>query len=324
VGTLDNFFLLGGDSLLAAHMLTVVSEATELDIPFSEFLCQGTVASLVQDIESQNAKGRTARPLVALRAEGSRPPLICIPGHDGILIGFSNLVRLLDSEQPLYVLEAPQPSAFPADAWNIGSFASCYADALVERFQNSPVHLAGICFGGVTAYEVARQLHQRGARVQSLILLDTLNPQWKEKLGAAARARALITMVCERTVAHARTLWKLRGKGDATYLMERARAFIAVRRVNANPGYGQASADPGFSKTSLLRRLAASNYRPGPYSGPIHMIRVRGLRPNPPQMGWACVASGKISIVEVDFCPRGMMADPAVVAVADLISKVIQ
>jgi acyl-CoA synthetase (AMP-forming)/AMP-acid ligase II/thioesterase domain-containing protein/acyl carrier protein len=324
IGTLDTFDSLGGDSMLAARMLAAVSQEAGASISFPEFLSQGTVAALAREIERHRASQTGADPIVALRAEGSRSPLVCIPGHDGILVGLAHLTRLLDPDQPIYALEAPQPSAFPGDAWSIPSFADHYAGALVERFQKRPIHLAGVCFGGVAAYELARQLQQRGALVQSLILLDTLNPQWQEGLGPLSRLAALSTMVCERAAAHGRTLWELRWRGAARYMSERARALVAGRREDADLRRMRGSTAWAASGTALLRRLAASNYRPGPYSGPVSMIRVRGLRPNPPWMGWKGVATGRISLVEIDFCPRGMLADPAIAVVARLISEVIR
>jgi thioesterase domain-containing protein len=304
-------------------MLISVREATGADISFADFLGQGTVASLAGEIERHREIRPAAGPIVALRKEGSKTPLVCIPGHDGILAGIAHLAQLLGDDQPAYALEAPQPAAFPGDAWNIPAFAAHYAEALVERFQKRPIHLAGICFGGVTAYELARQLEQRGAAVQSLILLDTLNPQWQEGCGALSRFAAQGEMVCERVKAHLKNLWDLRWRGTAEYLRERARALSAGHREAADLRRMRGSSASVPGETALLRRLAASNYRPGPYAGPIAMIRVRGLRPNPPWMGWRGIATGEVSIVGIDFYPRGMMAEPAVATLASLVSGVI-
>jgi acyl-CoA synthetase (AMP-forming)/AMP-acid ligase II/thioesterase domain-containing protein/acyl carrier protein len=323
VGILDTFSSLGGDSLLAAQMLTAVSEATGANLSFTDFLSQGTITSLAREIERHRAAQSAAGPIVALRTEGSRTPLVFVPGHDGILLGSSRLARLLDPDQPVYALEAPRPTDFPGDAWSIQSFAAHYADALVERFEKRPIHLAGICFGGVTAFELARQLERRGAVVRSLILMDTLNPQWHEGLGPLSRLAALGVMIYERVEAHLKILWELQWRGAARYLSERAQAFVARHRENADLRRMRDSAASARAETALLRRLAASNYRPGPYSGAITMIRVRGLRPNPPWMGWTGIATGEVSLVGIDFCPRGMMAEPAVATLARLVSEVV-
>ena len=315
---------LGGDSLLAVRMLAAVSEAVGADLPFADFIDQGTVAALAVEIERHNASPSTASPILALRAEGSKIPLICIPGHDGILLGLSHLARLLDPDQPVYALEAPQPVAFPGESWSIECFAARYADALVERFQKRPIHLSGICFGGVTAFELARQLVKRGAVVRSLILMDTLNPEWQEELGPFSRCIVQGAMYYERAKAHLGMLWELRLRGAALYLSERAKALIAYRREVANLDRMRNSVSSTRTDTALLRRLAVSDYRPGPYSGPINMIRVRGLRPNPPLMGWRGRATGRVSLVTIDFCPHGMLAEPAVATVARLVSEVIR
>ncbi len=323
VGTLDMFSSLGGDSLLAAQMLAAVSETTGTNLSFSDFLDQGTITSLAAEIERHRSSQSAGDPIVALRREGSKTPLIFVPGHDGILVGLSHLAHLLDADQAVYALEAPQPEAFPGDAWSIQSFAARYADVLVERFERQPIHLAGICFGGITAYEVARQLTQRGATVQSLILMDTLNPQWRASLGPLSRLAAQGVMLCERGVAHFRILREKGWRGAAMYLSERARAFVAYHREDSDLRRMRHATASVRAGTPLLRRLAASNYQPGSYSGSIMMIRVRGLRPNPPLMGWTGIATGAVSLKGIDFCPRGMLAEPAVTTLARLVSEVV-
>jgi thioesterase domain-containing protein len=249
--------------------------------------------------------------------------LICIPGHDGILLGLQHLARLLPPDQPVYGLAAPQPTAFPGEAWNIQSFAAHYADALVGRFPDRGVHLAGICFGGVVAYELARQLERRGTVVQSLILMDTLNPGWKRIHGSLARLSAYGRMICERVEAHVRNMWMLGGRGSAEYVSERTRAFIANRRDNGEVRRMRRAVASAEDSPERLRRVAMSNYQPGPYAGPVAMIRVRGFRPHPPVMGWRGIATGKVSMVSIDFCPRGIVAEPAVSAIARLVSGII-
>jgi hypothetical protein len=130
-------------------------------------------------------------------------------------------------------------------------------------------------------------------------------------------------MIYERVEAHLKILWELQWRGAARYLSERAQAFVARHRENADLRRMRDSAASARAETALLRRLAASNYRPGPYSGAITMIRVRGLRPNPPWMGWTGIATGEVSLVGIDFCPRGMMAEPAVATLARLVSEVV-
>lgn len=320
IGTLDTFASLGGDSLLAARMLAAVAEATDADIPFAGFLDQGTIASIATDIENHRASAAPAGPIVTLRAGGSRTPLICFTGHDGILVGLSRLAQLLDADQPVYAVESPCLDEFPGTEWRIESFAERAASALKDRFRDRPVHLAGICFGGLTAYETARRFTRQGGNVSALVLLDTLQPQWRERYGLASRLAAHSAMVVQRLAGHIQTLWRLRSGGAGDYLAERFNAYAQNRKLAARQRALTGLSHPDGEAAPALRREASAAYRPEPFSGRITMIRVKGRRPNPPLMGWTGLASGDIAFEAVDFCPRGMLAEPAVREVARLVS----
>lgn len=324
VGTLDTFSSLGGDSLLAARMLAEVAEATDAAVVFERFLDEGTVASIAADIERHRAAQAPNGPIVLLRAGGSKIPLICFTGHDGILVGMSRLAHLLDGDRPVYAVEPPVPEVFPGSEWTVESFADRAATALAERFGAEPIHLAGICFGGVTAYETARRRQAQGGEVRSLIMLDTLERHWGEHCGVMGRVAAQWAMTAERVGAHFRTLWRLRSGGAGKYLAERFEAYARNRETAARL-QGRGYSPPPISVVlPELRRQAGNAYRPGPYSGRVTMIRVKGRRPNPPMMGWTGIATGDVTLQAVDFCPRGMLAEPAVREVARLVAAAIE
>lgn len=104
-GVHDNFFFLGGDSVLATHLLLRVRSHLELDFPFVEFLEAPTIAAMAAVIrrlrglppESPHASG-----LIAIRPDGERPPLYCLPGHDGNLLSYGELARRLHPAQPMF------------------------------------------------------------------------------------------------------------------------------------------------------------------------------------------------------------------------------
>lgn len=323
VGTLDTFSSLGGDSLLAARMLAEVAEATGAAVAFEGFLDQDTVASIAADIERHRAMQAPTGPIVLLRAGGSKTPLVCFTGHDGILVGMSRLAQLLGDDRPVYAVEPPAPEDFPGSKWTIEAFAGRAATALAERFGSQPIHLLGICFGGVTAYETARQLRARGGTVQSLVLLDTLQRHWWERHGTLTRLSALSGLAYEWTSAHLRTLWRVGAGGASGYLAERFRAYLLHREKAASLRGGADSSPPISVVLPELRRQAGHAYRPGPYSGRVTMIRVKGRRPSPPLMGWTGIVTGDVTLQAVDFCPRGMLAELAVREVARIVAEAI-
>jgi acyl-CoA synthetase (AMP-forming)/AMP-acid ligase II/acyl carrier protein len=58
IGINDDFFIMGGDSLMAAHLLTGIAEKLNVDIEISRFFDGPTVAELARYIESLPARGQ--------------------------------------------------------------------------------------------------------------------------------------------------------------------------------------------------------------------------------------------------------------------------
>ncbi len=311
IGALDAFGALGGDSHQAARMLAEVVETTSLDLPFFRFLEQGTIRSLAEDIEAARAAPPTDDLLVELQPKGTEPPLVCIPGHDAVALGYARLARLLGDRQPVYGLRTAAPRA-GSEEWTIEEFAEAYAEAISARFGDAPVRLAGVCFGGVAAFETARRLASMGRTPSLLVLMDTINPDWRAAAGAAGRAIAQVRMGVERIAEHGAWLHRWPG-GPLEYAGNRWRAFARnrhERRMAASLRTGERG--PGTVGAAILRRLASLSYRPGPYSGRVCCIRIRGVRPVVPMMGWSGIATGEFEVREVDYAPEGMLAESSI------------
>lgn len=175
IGIHDNFFDLGGDSLLASALFVEIELAFEKRYPLSILLQQGTIADLAGILRIQNASKPDC--IVALRVEGTNPPLFLVPGGGSDTITLIELVEALSKNQPVYGLE---------DAF-IGTSRSVYADGIKHaagEFINAikqvqpygPYYLGGHSFGGLVAFEMACQLQATGEDVAHLALLDTHAP----------------------------------------------------------------------------------------------------------------------------------------------------
>ena len=114
--------------------------------------------------------------LVALKPQGSRPPLFIVGAGDGNIVGFGQLARELSAEQPLYVL---QPSGLdgrhPLDQ-GIGTMAERYLEKVRSVRPHGPYLLAGRCNGATVAYEMAQRLRAAGEEVPLLVALDSDPP----------------------------------------------------------------------------------------------------------------------------------------------------
>ncbi len=158
IGVKTRFEALGGDSLLAVRMLAEVSERLGRDVPYLVFAEDGTIEALAAALEAD--AGAATSPLVALRPGGARPPLYCIPGHDGVLHGIDRLTRALPSSQPVWAFDLRRLERTES----VEHLASQCVDVLLARDPDGPYRLVGVCFGGVVATRSLRDSSSRGAK----------------------------------------------------------------------------------------------------------------------------------------------------------------
>ncbi|MFN3327117.1 MAG: AMP-binding protein [Bryobacteraceae bacterium] len=190
IGVEDRFEALGGDSLLAARMLNEVGALVGTDLSYQQFVREGTIASLAQAVVGSQG-GREVYGLVTLKRGGSQSPLVCVPGHDGSLLGLARMAAMLKVERPVWAFEL---SRFE-ETKSIAELARLCVERLRRRQPIGPYALAGVCFGGCLALEMAQALAAQGERVEFLCLIDILNPAWRRSQGlrtvGAARVRQL-------------------------------------------------------------------------------------------------------------------------------------
>jgi acyl-coenzyme A synthetase/AMP-(fatty) acid ligase/surfactin synthase thioesterase subunit/acyl carrier protein len=195
-----DFFLAGGDSLLAATALLDVEATFGVRLPLTVFAEHSTLQSLSTLIGTPGAHG--AEPsLVPISVAGSEKQgkevlgarattVFCIAGIRGHVLRFVQIRDELPGEIDLYGLQPPGLT-WP-DATTIEVMAAHYIKQLRGRQDHGPYHLIGASFGGLVAYEVARQLERDGDTVAWIIMLDTSLPgiaskwDWRGVLDADA------------------------------------------------------------------------------------------------------------------------------------------
>ncbi|MFC7546918.1 amino acid adenylation domain-containing protein [Plantactinospora sp. GCM10030261] len=170
VGVEDDFFALGGHSLLAARLVARARTALGADLTLRDLLDRPTPGRLAGRLRGGDRSADYA-PLLPLRPDGGRAPLICVHPVLGLGWGYAGLLGHLDPDRPVYALQAPALSG-AADPASVTDLAVDYLDRIRGIVRGGPVHLLGWSFGGLVAHEMAVRSRDAGADPGLLVLLD--------------------------------------------------------------------------------------------------------------------------------------------------------
>ncbi|NNE35234.1 MAG: alpha/beta fold hydrolase [Rhodothermales bacterium] len=178
VGPSDDFFALGGHSIIAVRLFGQLSERFGIELPISTLFEDPTPLGILESAREVTASGAQrlrANVLVPIRKEGTLPPLFIVHGAGGNILKFGKLAGYLAEGRPVYGLQAKNVDGVSDPHETIEEMAAEYLDAIDTVYPHGVVHLAGYSGGGVVAIEIGRTLHRRG-RLGSTILIDTFCP----------------------------------------------------------------------------------------------------------------------------------------------------
>ncbi|MEI8197445.1 MAG: alpha/beta fold hydrolase, partial [Phycisphaerae bacterium] len=293
-----HFFDLGGDSLLILRLSLEIEKTFHLVIALTDLFLAPTIAQQAALIDNHQAQFST-NALVPLQPTGTRAPLFLLPGIGGHAIGLRDLALLLGPEHPVYGLQLRGMEGRQSPLHRIEDIAAYFVEEITRQFPQGPYHFIGFSAGGFIAYEMARQLQQRGAEIALLALLDTYGPNYPRLLPLPRRL--------------AQHLWRfttlpLAAKGH--YLADRwrglARRIIPERQAELR----DAEVLPGSIAAAIALTIRGMNdalhdYRPQPYCGSIAIFQA-GDTPDwignsfeDPNMGWTPLIQGQINSYRV-------------------------
>lgn len=183
----SNFFEMGGHSIMAVNVMIKIEKETGIRIPLSALFQHSTVEKFAKLLKVDNKI--TTDHLVPLKPEGTKPPLFIVHGAGLNILNFVHIVKHFDDDQPVYALQGVSSSGL--DNWfeSIETMAARYIQSIIKVNPNGPYALAGFSFGGVVAFEIARQLKEKGKVVSVIALLDTYlhssyfyGPVWQKNI----------------------------------------------------------------------------------------------------------------------------------------------
>jgi amino acid adenylation domain-containing protein len=325
VGINDSFFDLGGHSLLAARIFADMQTRLGCRLSVATLLTSPTIAQLATLI-SGSRPSPACSILVPIQAQGARRPFFCVHGFGGGVIGYASLARLLGPEQPFYGLQARGADGIDEPQTSIEDMAVSYLEAVRSVQPHGPYFLGGYCYGGVVAYEMARQLEQQGEEVAHLALFEASVPAGPREQWSPATVWAFL---CNLPY-WLRDFWRqgendtpllphLRAKGRAAWqaIVRRRRAWqpeLGVDRV-----LGDAAAPARLQELMRIHSQASHAYQPQGYPGRVTLYRVRALRflgAAAPTAGWSRLAGGGVEIKMIAGAHYNLLDTPYVESLA--------
>ncbi|MEG4119910.1 amino acid adenylation domain-containing protein [Microcoleus sp. N9_B4] len=177
IGIRDNFFEVGGHSLLGARLLAEIEKVFDKKLPLSAIFQSPTVEQLADILREPEWSSPSPSMVVIQPGTGSyKPPLFCIHVLGRGLEFYRPLMNYIDRSQPVLGLSTQIMDEKLAPPNRVEELAAYYIKEMQTFQPHGPYFLLGVSFGGTVAFEMARQLHDLGEKVALLGLLDTYGP----------------------------------------------------------------------------------------------------------------------------------------------------
>ena len=311
----DNFFDLGGHSMLAARLFAQIEKKLGKNLPLATLFQAPTIEELASIIRQ---KGWSApwQALVAIQSGRSKLPLFCVHPPGGNILCYRDLAHYLDKDRPVYGLQAIGLDGKQAPYKRAEDMAAHYIREIRGFQPEGPYLLAGHSGAGIVAFEMAQQLVAQGQKVALLALLDAYSPQ------LLAREVSL----CRTLYINFLNLLRLRPEDKLPYIKQRAqwlRGRIAnkiaktfnlwMRCPSKEDSHPYALVTEAFSQ-------AMRDYVPQVYPGQATLFRTRH-QPTAvyynPQLGWSSLVVGGLEIYDVPGLHLTVLEEPHVQVLAE-------
>ncbi|HET7848161.1 MAG TPA: amino acid adenylation domain-containing protein [Pseudolabrys sp.] len=303
IGARDNFFDLGGHSLLVAKLLRRI----EAEFGISLSMAAVFYAPQLDQLAARLQEVGVALPrIVPVRPDGSRHPLYWMGGGGTIL----PLAEALGPEQPFFdvLLDFPHGRDSPPP---FEALASEVARAVRAQQARGPYSIGGFCTHGILAYEVAAQLRAQGEQVSLVIMLDSINPvQFRDEL----KARRGLAGQIGKLRFHCAELVRLRGPARRRY------GWVLLSHLMGRMAWlvGQ----PPLAVGEAMLDASAINYTPPAYGGDVALFqaarRPAGVDCRP---GWEALVRGAFFADDVFGNHEDFIQEPNVRRLASLIEE---
>ncbi len=179
VGRQDNFFDLGGHSMMATRLVARVSRKLGVKIGVVALFKAPTLREFAAYLAKVEDDATDSWRTVRIQPEGDKTPIVAI--NDPLL--YYSLARQIGADRPFFgvaLFDPADPHAVERQSMN--EIAAEYVRLIRQMQPHGPYVLCGYCVAGIIAYEAARQLRAQGEKVPLVVIADSWAPGYVRKL----------------------------------------------------------------------------------------------------------------------------------------------
>ncbi len=321
VGIHDDFFALGGHSLLAVQLVAGINRLFGIELPVSSLIQHGSIAALAVQLRGETDAAQSM--LLTLRAGKEIQALWLFHPIGGNVFCYLELARQADPQRPVLAFQAPGLDAEGEAEVTVEAIARRYVAHLRERQPSGPYLLGGWCFGGVIAFEAARQLRDAGEEVRGVALIDTRAPipanlpsDGDDATLLSWFARDLATPFGKSLKIEPETLRALPAEDMFDYVLTAAKE-IEVLTADADTAQLHR-----YFEVYIANAIALQMYFPPAATLPVMLVRAIDEQEDyGPTLGWSELAPASLTMIELPGDHNSIMYAPQASAVAKAIDS---
>ncbi|MDY6939198.1 MAG: amino acid adenylation domain-containing protein [Cyanobacteriota bacterium] len=256
VGIEDDFFELGGNSLSAVRVISEIEEAFGCSLCVANLFEAATIEQLACHLDGDRA-GVASAGIVPLKPSGRKPPFFFVNS-----IGYARQLQVyFDIDRPLYGLSIFRLGLREKELakLRLEEIAARAIEQIQTVRSSGPYLLGAYCADITFAFEIARQLQERGGDVQMLVSIDGI---WQPRPSSV------------------QLYWENLRQFGANYLLEKCQdklkesARSLKKTIDSLCGAVSQNPRKSLQDDRLLWAFAKAthNYQPHRYSGRIQLF----------------------------------------------------
>jgi amino acid adenylation domain-containing protein len=364
IGIDDNFFDIGGHSLLGVALSVEIKNWLGIQLPLSQILRTPTLAGLASAMDAmarpaERTIAGDSECLIEIRPGGAKPFFFVYDGL-GEILPYLNLARRMPPRYSVYGILPKRLPGIPMAHGSVVAMAEHCVAEMRRKQPSGPYLLGGLCAGGVIAFAAAEQLERQGQAVASVVLLDAVAPsatarrwrissqRWSRFSGTLVQALQSPTefersgsapsqeSIVKRLAAAARALRKI--KGVVSYeafqfvqSMTVVARFHLLQRVLSEGRHW-----PGWMPSLTVPEIyenVRSHYNPGQVQAPLILVRAReGVDADAPAvelvvdpwLGWKELAATPLRVIDAVGGHSSMLQEPSVDSLAERLIELLE